>query len=81
MCTDQPYLFTETGFLSSLDSHYQHNIIYVTLKFQIPSSPAYKRKIWDYKSAKMELIRNELRIKSLVFSDRLVGIFSKFIPN
>ena len=28
ICTDQPYIFTETGVLSSLHSHSKHNIIH-----------------------------------------------------
>ena len=95
ICTDQSYLFTETGVLPSLDSHSKHNIIHGTLNFHIPYPPPYKRKIWDYKSAKIDLIRDELmntnwyklffklnvNEMSLLFSDILMGIFSKHISN
>ena len=58
--TDQPNFFTDTGILPSLDSHAKHNIIYGTLNFHIPCPPPYNRRIWDFKSAKIELIHNEL---------------------
>ena len=55
ICADQPCLFTETGVRPSLDPHSKHNItIYGPLNFHIPSPPRYKRKIWDYKSAKID---------------------------
>ena len=37
--TDQPYTFTETGVLPSLDSHSKHNIIHGTLNINIPPPP------------------------------------------
>ena len=93
VCTDHSYLFTDTGVLHSLDSHSKHNIIYGTLNFHIPCLPPYKRKIWDY--TKTDLICNGLKNTnwhdlfynlnvnemSLVFSDRLMEIFSKQICN
>ena len=36
ICTAQPYLFTETGVLSSLDLHSKHNIVHGTLNISIP---------------------------------------------
>ena len=48
ICADQPYIFTETGVLLSIDSHSKHNII------------PYKRKVWYYKTATTVLIRNGL---------------------
>ena len=50
----------ETGVLSSLDSHSKHNIIHGILNLSIPRPPRYKRKIWDYKNAKTDQIRDEL---------------------
>ena len=95
ICTDQVYLFTDSGVLPSLDSHSKHNIIYGSLNFHIPCPPPYKRKVWDYKSAKTEEIRKELKNTnwhdlffnlnvnemSIVFSDRLMDIFSNHISN
>ena len=60
ICTDQPYLFTDTRVLLTLDPHSKHNIIHGTLNFNFPSPPPYKRKVWDYKSAKINLIHEEL---------------------
>jgi len=95
ICTDQVYFFTDTGVFPSLDSHSKHNIIHGTLNFHIPCPPPYKRKIWDYKSAKINLIRDELKNfnwhdlflelnvheMSLLFSDVVMGVFSKHISN
>ena len=95
ICTDQPFIFTDTRVFPSLDSHSKHNIIYGSLNFRIPCPPPYKRKIWDYKAAKNDLIRNDLlntdwqslffgldvNEMSLVFTDALVNIISNHIPN
>ena len=95
ICTDQVHLITKTGVLPSLDSHSKHNIIHGTLNFHIPCPPPYKRKIWDYKSAKISLIRSEIQNTnwrnlffnlnvnemSLVFSDIFMGIVTKNIEN
>ena len=81
--------------LPSLDPHSKHNIITGTLNFQNPSPPPFKRKVWDYKTAKIDLIRTELfntDWKSLffglntdeispVFTDTLLNIFSSHISN
>ena len=93
--TDQPYIFTETGVLPSLDSHSKHNIIHGSLNFHTPCPPPYKRKVWDYKTAKIDLIRKELlntnwqslfldlnaNEMGLVFTDTLLSIFSRHISN
>ena len=59
ICTDQPFLFTETGVLSSLDHHSTHNIIHGTINISVP--PPFKHKIWDYKSAETDQIRADPR--------------------
>ena len=93
--TDQPFIFTDTGVLPSLDPHSKHNIIHGTLNFNSPSPPPYKRKIWAYKSAKTDLIRKDLlntnwpnlftslnvNEMALVFTDVLLNILSKHIDN
>ena len=95
ICTDQPYIFTDSGVLSSLDSHSKHNIIHGTLNINIPSPPPYKRKIWDYKTAKTDLIRADManvnwqdlfynlnvNEKSLIFTDIFLSIVAKHISN
>ena len=93
--TDQPYIFTETGVLPSLDLHCKHNIIHGALNVNIPPPPPppYKRKIWVYKTAKVDLIRNDLlnvnwlelfynlnvSEMSLLFSDVFLDIMVKRI--
>ena len=95
ICTDQPHYFTNSGVMPSLDSHSKHSIIHGTLNFHIPIPPPYKRKVWDYKAAKVDLIRKDLtdtnwhdlfldlnvHEMSLIFSDVLMNTFSKYIPN
>ena len=94
-CTDQSYVFNEIDVLPSLNPHSKHNIIDGSLHFHNPSSPPYKRKVWDYKTAKIDLIRNDLLNTdwnsmffglnndemSLVFTDTLLSIFSGYISN
>ena len=99
------YIYFAYRFLSSHNLH-NYNIIYGTLNFHIPclplpcpprpAPPPYKRKIWDYKTAKTDLICNDLKKNTnwhdlffnlnvnemnLVFSVRLMEIFSKQISN
>ena len=95
ICTDQPFLFVDSGVLPSLDSHSKHNIIHGRLNFHAPSPPPYKRRIWDYDKAKIEDIRKNLadtdwhslffqlssNEMALVFTDTVLDIFSKNIPN
>jgi len=95
ICTDHANLFTETGVFPTLDVHSKHNIVFGALNFHVPCPPPYKRKIWDYKSAKVQSIRKDLNETNwknlffnlnvnemcLVFSDRLMEILSKHIPN
>ena len=95
ICTDQPYIFTETGVLPSLDSNSKHNIIHGSLNFHNPCPPPYKRKVWDYKTANTDLIRQELLYTdwkslffglntdqmSLVYTDTLLDIFSRYVSS
>ena len=60
ICTNQPFMLAETGVLPSLDSHSKHNIIHGTMSINMPRPPSYKRKIWDYKTAKIYRIRADL---------------------
>ena len=94
-CTDQPFLLVDSGVLPSLDPHSKHNIIHGRLNFLAPSPPPYKRRIWDYNKAKIEDIRKSLidvnwhclfhqlsvDEMALVFTDTVLDIFSKNIPN
>ena len=93
--TDQSSIFIETGVLPSLDSHSKHNIIQGKINVNIPHPPPYKRKIWDYKTAKIDSIRNDLLKVNwhnlffnlnvsemcLLFSDVFLDILGKHISN
>ena len=95
ICTDQPYLFVDSGVLPSLDNHSKHNIIHGRLNFPSPSPPPYKRRIWDYKISNISAIQQKLsetdwhslfaqlnvNEMALVFTDTVLDIFSKNIPN
>ena len=95
ICTDQPFIFTDTGVLQSLDPHSKHKIIYSTLNFHTPCPPPYKPKVWDYKTAKTNSIRKDLsninwqtlflnlnvNEMSLVFADTFHSILSQHISN
>ena len=95
ICKDQPFLFVDSGVLPSLDPHSKHNIVHGKLNFHTPSPPPYKRRIWDYDKAKVEDIRRNLsetnwnslfyRLSAnemaLVFTDTVLEIFSRNIPN
>ena len=60
ICTDQPFMFTESGVLPSLDAHSKHQIVHGTLNINVPCPPPYKRKVWGYKSANSDNIRREI---------------------
>ena len=61
ICTDQPYIFMDMGVLSPLDSRSKHNIIHDTLNINIPRPPPFKRKMWDYNTARVDLICADLQ--------------------
>ena len=95
ICTDQPNYFSQTGVLPSLDPHSKHNIIHGSLNLSLPSPPPYKRMIWNFKSAKTNLIRAEIRNTKWeqlfrgrdpnkmcdTFTEKLFDIFSRHIEN
>ena len=93
ICTDQPYIFMDTGVFSSLDSRSKHNIIHSTLNVNIPRRPPFKHKIWDYNNARVDLLRADLQTvnwqdlffnlntseKVFVFTDVFMNITNKII--
>ena len=95
ICTDQPFMFVDSGVYPSLDPHSKHSIIHGCLNFHSPSPPPYKRRIWDFNNANVEQIRNDLshtdwdslffRLNvnemALIFTDTLLDIFSRNISN
>ena len=95
ICTDQPNLFLESGVLPSLDPHSKHNIIHGSLSLFSPCPPPYKRKVWDFRSAKTNLIQSEIsntawevlfrglnpNEMTRIFTDKLFSIFTRHIKN
>ena len=95
ICTDQPFIFTESGVLSSLGIHSKHQILHGNLNFSVPCPLPYKRNIWDYKSREKDKICNDIsnvhweRLfvnKSFhgmnkIFSETFLDIISKHITN
>ena len=95
MFTDQPYILTEIGVLPSIDSHSKHNIVHGKLNFKFLSPPPYKRKVWNYRAAKVDLVRDQLdnvnwddlfhnlnvNEMCLLFTDVFLGVMSTNISN
>ena len=94
-CTDQSNIFLESGVLPSLDPHSKHNIIHGSLSLFSPCPPPYKRKVWDFRSAKTNLIQTEIsntawevlfrglnpNEMTRIFTDKLFSIFTRHIKN
>ena len=95
ICSDQPYVLTELGVLPPIDSHSKHNIVHGKLNFKFPSPPPYKRKVWNYRAAKVDLIRDQLdnvnwndlfhnlnvNEMCILFTDVFLGVMSSNISN
>ena len=54
--TDQPNLVLDSGVRSSLDPSVRHQIVFCKLNFNIPPPPSYKRRIWHFNRARLDLI-------------------------
>ena len=94
--TDQPNLVLESGTRASLDSFFQHQIIYCRFNFKITPPPPFKRKIWLYNDAEISLIRrcifniqwerhfetnNDPNWQVKSFTEIILNIMTNFIPN
>ena len=93
--TDQPNMFADYGVHPSLDRNCQHQVIFGNLNMSLPSPPPYKRTVWHYSKANMELIRNSINNVDWVsspnplspsemvehFTKTLYAIMSLYIPN
>ena len=53
--TDQPNFFVHGGVIQSPDPRCKHQIINGKINFAIPCPPPYKRKLWSYKRANIDL--------------------------
>ena len=94
--TDQPNIILESGTRASLDSYCHHQIIHCKANFRIPPPPPFERIIWHFNRANSAAIkrcmnsfpwRQHLNINTdpnwqvKTFTDILLKIMSKFIPN
>ena len=92
--TDQPNMFVDYGVHPSLDEHCQHQIIHGKLNVSLPAPPPYKRTVWDYSKADVQMIIESInKINWTAFFDglnptemvetftkALSEIFSEYIP-
>ena len=58
--TNQPNLVYESGVIPSLFPRCHHQIIYAKFNFQVYFPPAYKRTVWQYNKANVNLSRRIL---------------------
>ncbi len=58
--TDQPNMFFDCGVHPSLDVHCQHHIIFGNMNLSLPSPPPYKRTVWHYSKANVQVIKNSI---------------------
>ena len=94
--TDQPNLILDSGVRPSLDPTVKHQITYCKLNFQSQSLPSYKRHVWYYKRANIEMINRTIisfdwtselsrytnpTDQVRFFNNTLLNIMSNFIPN
>ena len=54
--TDQPNMLVDYGVHPSLNEHCQHQIIHGKFNISLPSPPPYKRTVWDYPKADVQMI-------------------------
>lgn len=88
-------MFVDYGVHPSLDEHCQHQIIHGKWNFSLPAPPPYKRTVWDYSKAYVQMVIrsinninwtacfDELNPTEMlgIFTNSLSEIFSYYIPN
>ena len=94
--TDQQNLVMSSGVRPSLDPTVKHHITFCKLNFKIPPPPCFRRQIWHYNKAKIELITKAVsdfdwsgnlgRLPSptqqVTFLNKtILNIMSNFVPN
>ena len=91
----QPNLVLESGIHPSLYKMCHHQIIYANLTLKIHFPPSYKREVWHYNRAEVDLIKKSianfnwgrafanLSVNDQVelFENTLLNIFRNFIPD
>ena len=87
ICTNQPFLFVDSGVIPSPDPLLKHQVVFGKLNFNVPCPPPYKRKVWDFNLAHSQAIKFKIvntpweylfSNKSL---DDMVNIFSSTFLN
>ena len=58
--TDQPNLFVDSGVHSSLYAKSHHQIVFGAVNLSVPRPPPYKRTVWVYDKANMDMINHDL---------------------
>ena len=93
--TNQPELVYESGVHPSLYNTCHHQIIFAKIKFKVHLPPAYKREVWSYAKANVDLIKQSISnfnwvgvLRNLdtnaqveLFTETLLNIFRNFIPH
>ena len=91
----QPNLVIESGVHPSLYNTCHHQIIYAKICFKVHRPPSYKREVWHYNRAQVDLIKRSidnfdwdraflnLSLNDQVefFSNTLINMFRNFIPH
>ena len=93
--TNQPYLFVNKGVIPSPDPVCKHQIIHGKINFNVPCPPPYKRKVWKYHLADINIIKHEIHTLDWesklancppddsvkIFSENILQIMENHIPN
>ena len=93
--TDQPNMLVDYSVCPSLDEHCQHQIIHGKFNVSLPSPPQYKRIVWDYGKADVQMIIDSINKIDCtacfdgltpteiveIFTNALSEIFSEHISN
>ena len=58
--TDQPNLFVDSGVQSSLYAKSHRQIVFGVVNLSVPRPPPYKRTIWEYDKANIDMINHDL---------------------
>ena len=59
---DKPNLFIDSGVHSSLYAKSHHQIVFGVVNFSVPRPPPYKRTVWEYDKAYIDLINYDLSV-------------------
>ena len=93
--TDQVNLFVNSGFHSSLQPNFQHQIANSSFNINIYYPPPYQRLVWDYKKPNSATIRKTLdsvnwerlfhgkgiNAQVISFNDIILNVFKHYVPN